>query len=186
LSSCEPFDWLQDRISRLERLAAEGNEPCEWLACAKASEEDIFTCEQGLGFPLSPGHRAFLRKSNGAQLSVTWRPGESATFLILDTRGIVERYGDLQRSYDAKARPRKPGALWGRLIPVIDCQNFEYCVAEPEILTQAEYAILFASNELGPEWWRRYNYIAPSFEILLLLMIDRVVMSRQDPQFWTV
>jgi hypothetical protein len=184
------YDWLPERVTRMERIARELSLELTWSTNSPASEQSLSACAKALqrvNIPFSATHREFLTHHNGAELVYTHVDADDpepygATFTIFSTDQIIDA---VEECYFSTEHTRfMPRYFWDPTIPVIDLDDGDYLVSDPRIITNGEPAILWSEDETGPVYGDGISYVAHSFETCLIQMFDRIGLKRATPKSW--
>jgi hypothetical protein len=186
------YNWLPERIARMERIANELDLTITWHTNKPASEDDLNTCAAALAkinVPFGPSHRAFLRRHDGAIHSYTQVDADApddpygATYTIFSCAQIVDA---VERCYfDDEFNDFLPRIFWEPTIPIVDLDDGQHLASDPRVITYGEPAIVWSHNELGATYGDGITYVAHSFEAFLIQMFDRIGLKRATPDFWT-
>ena len=170
-----------EAITGAERSALQRGERFEWRPETPATELDILSCEELLGFALSPSHRALLRRCNGATF-LYWleRQQFNEGLRFLSIADMLSNRDRLRLIYDAEPPPFEVSPerwKWGGLIPVFDLENAQFFVCEPIRREGDEYVVVYANHEFGPMQWREYPSYANSVEETLKKIFAEYIES---------
>jgi hypothetical protein len=187
------YDWLTERVKRAERAAFELGAIFEWSQEVSASDDQIRECREELQrvkIALSSGHEGFLRIANGARL-VWGAVNDDGSIRVANTITI---FSTAQLCVAARGiyfpDPSFPNPewmaqdFWEPTLPCMDLQDGNYLAIDPRIMTNGEYAIVWAESELGALYGDGISFVMPSFETTLSQMLDMIGLRREIPEFW--
>lgn len=177
------FEWLPERIEQAYKVFEEFSLDWTFILNPPATEAEIQACEVALGVALPPSYREFLLRWNGAYL-FRYAQDEPPMYGWWDDSGIViqgtttllEFTQDNQEVYEE----------WDSLIAFCYLGGIgtgDFCVLDPQQITDTEYAVLDCFHEVSPTEWRQVQ-IASSFAEWLARIFDEVVDDKKQPEYW--
>jgi hypothetical protein len=185
------YDWLPERIARMERVGHELDLKLTWSANPAATQQELRDCEAALtriNVPFGPTHRAFLRRYNGATHTYNRVDADApddpygATYTIFSCARIADAVDKCY--FRDEITELFPRIFWEPTIPIVDLDGGGHLASDPRVITYGEPAIVWSHNELGATYGDGITYVAHSFEALLIRMFDRIGLKRATPDFW--